>query len=265
MAKDSLSFNKIQLAGYAVLIQQFNLRVLPHWHTSEVGGTKHQKVVEPDGRVHEIFSTAYWPGDEKLNHLEFALKYDGINLEILFEVFNKVDAKELTSWITAKPQGQYTRRIWYLYEWLTGNKLDIDDLTSGNYIDLLDNDEYYITECQVIRRQRIRDNLLGNAKFCPIVRRTEVMRKFEDSDLPNHCKKILSRYPAELLKRAVSYLYTKETKSSFAIEHIAPNAGRTERFASLLQVAEKDDFVNKESLIDLQNRIVDARYANKDY
>ncbi|MEN6385151.1 MAG: Fic family protein, partial [Phycisphaerales bacterium] len=54
-------------------------------------------------------------------------------------------------------------------------------------------------------------------------------------------------------------------KSSFAIENITPNAGRTERFVSLLQIAEKDDFVNKKALIELQNRIVDPRYANSDY
>lgn len=265
MAKNSLKSDAIKPAGYAFLIRQFNLHVLPHWHISGVGGSKHQQIVESDKRVRETFPNIYWPGDVYLNHLEFALKYDGINLEILSEVFNLGNVKELTSWITAKPQGQYTRRIWYLYEWLTGKRLKIDELTSGNYINLLDKDAYYTSQDQMVSRQRIRDNLLGNAKFCPIIRKTEAMRKFETSDLSEKCRKILAGYPAELLKRAVSYLYTKETKSSFAIEHIAPNASRTERFASLLQIAEKDDFVSRDSLIDLQNRIVDPRYANKDY
>jgi hypothetical protein len=75
----------------------------------------------------------------------------------------------------------------------------------------------------------------------------------------------LSGYPDKLLKRAVSYLYTKETKSSYAIEHITPSASRAERFTTLLNTAEKDDFVNKQALINLQNRIVDARYADDDY
>ncbi|MHB9071259.1 MAG: Fic family protein [Sedimentisphaerales bacterium] len=264
MAKD-FPKSEFRLTGYAFLIQQFNLQVLPHWHTSEIGGSRHQKIVEADGRIREIFPDSYWPGDSSFNHLEFALKYDGINLEILSEFFIKVNVKELTSWVAAKTHGQYTRRIWYLYEWTTNKQLEIDDLTSGNYIDLLDKEEYYTANEQMISRQHIRDNLLGNSKFCPVIRRTEMARKFEKSDLNEQCKKILAGYPAEFLKRAISYLYTKETKSSFAIEHITPNAGRTERFASLLQIAEKDDFVNKDSLIDLQNRIVDSRYANKDY
>jgi Fic/DOC family len=265
MTKNSQKSDVVRLAGYAFLIQHFGLKALPHWHTSEVGGSRHQIITEPDGRIRETFPNVYWPSDNQLNHCEFALKYDGINFEILSEVFSKVNVRELTSWITAKPQGQYTRRVWYLYEWMTGKQLNIDDLTSGNYIDLLDKDEYYTAEDQMVHRQRIRDNMLGNAKFCPVIRRTEAMRKFENSDLSEQCRKILAGYPAEFLKRAVSYLYTKETKSSFAIEHITPNASRTERFASLLQLAEKDDFVSRNSLVDLQNRIVDSRYANKDY
>ncbi len=265
MIKNSLKFEKFRPAGYAFFVRQFDLQVLPHWHISEVGGSMHQGFVETDGRIRDIFPKKYWPGDVQLNHLEFALKYDGINLEILSEVFIKVNIKELVSWINAKPQGQYRRRIWYLYEWITGKQLQINNLTSGNYIDLLNEDEYYTTQSQMIQRQRIKDNLLGNSQFCPVVRRNNILLKFENSDLAKRCRDILADYSAEFLKRAVSYLYTKETKSSFAIEHITPNATRTERFASLLQIAEKDDFVSKESLVSLQNRIVDPRYANNDY
>ena len=265
MVKNSWKSDKFKPAGYAFLVQQFGIQGLPHWHISETGGSVHQRIVESDGRIREIFPKDYWPGDAQLNHLEFALKYDGINLEILFEVFGKVDIEELVSWITAKPQGQYTRRIWYLYEWMTDKQLQIDDLTMGNYVDLLNKNEYYTTQDQMVRRQRIRDNMLGNSKFCPVVRRTETMLEFENSDLSKRCRNILADYSAKFLKRAVSYLYTKETKSSFAIEHITPNATRTERFTSLLHIAEKDDFVSKDALVDLQNRIVDSRYANKDY
>jgi hypothetical protein len=61
------------------------------------------------------------------------------------------------------------------------------------------------------------------------------------------------------------YLYTKETKSSFAIEHLTPNATRSERFVALLHAAEREDFCEKARLIELQNRIVDSRFAAADY
>ncbi|MEN6386010.1 MAG: Fic family protein [Phycisphaerales bacterium] len=257
--------DNVKLAGYALLVQHFNLQVLPYWHKSQVGGSKHQQIIESDGRICETFPNKYWPGDIYLEHLEFALKYDGINLEILSEVFDKVNIEELTSWIISKRHGQYTRKIWYLYEWIKNKRLEIDDLASGNSIDLLDKEKYYTAESEISSRHRVRNNLPGNSKFCPVIRRTEMVHKFEVSDLSDKCRKLLAQYSSDFLKRALSYLYTKETKSSFAIERITPNASRTERFISLLQIAEKDDFVNKSSLIELQNRIVDPRYANNDY
>ena len=63
----------------------------------------------------------------------------------------------------------------------------------------------------------------------------------------------------------VYIFYTKETKSSFEIEHIKPNSTRTERFVALLQLAEKEDFCEKSKLTDLQNRIVDPRFRDSDY
>ncbi|MEN6387173.1 MAG: cell filamentation protein Fic, partial [Phycisphaerales bacterium] len=196
--------DNVKLAGYAFLIRHFNLQVLPHWHISQVGGSTHQQIIESDGRVCETFTNKYWPGDIYLEHFEFALKYDGINLEILSEVFDKVNINELTSWIISKPQSQYTRRIWYLYEWMKNKRLEIEDLTSGNYIDLLDEEKYYTAQNETSSRHHVRNNLLGNFKFCPVIRKTEVLNKFEASDLSDKCRKILAKYPDDFLKRALS-------------------------------------------------------------
>ena len=136
----------------------------------------------------------------------------------------------------------------------------------GNYIDLLDPDQYYtVTPARQVRRQRINDNLLGDGRFCPTIRRTDILQGFEATDLPERCRKVVSGYSPELLKRALSYLYSKETKSSFKIEHIKLNSTRTERFVALLQLAEHEDFCEKAKLIDLQNRIVDPRFSESDY
>jgi hypothetical protein len=68
-----------------------------------------------------------------------------------------------------------------------------------------------------------------------------------------------------VLKRAVHYLFTKETKSSFAIEGETPNENRTSRFVATLMRADQFDPTRKQSLIELQNAIVDPRYAQKDW
>lgn len=87
----------------------------------------------------------------------------------------------------------------------------------------------------------------------------------EQNDFFHRCKEIVINYHPELLKRALNYLYTKETKSSFEIEHITPSASRTEKFIALLAIAEKRDFCTKDLLINIQNTIVDQRFQNTDY
>jgi Fic family protein len=214
----------------------------------------------------ETYPSRYWPGDKLGDHLEFALKYDGTNLALLASVFQAAPQEELTEYVESKPRGKYARRLWFLYEFLTGSTLPVDDLKTGGYIDLLDSEQYFIIpQPRRVRRQRINDNLLGDAGFCPTIRRTEALREFQEADLPERCKKVVSAYSPELLKRALSYLYTKETQSSFEIEHIKPSATRTERFVGMLQLAEKEDFCEKAHLIDLQNRIVDPRFKESDY
>jgi hypothetical protein len=280
----------LRLAGYGALIERFGLQVIHNWHESFVASSGTHRLDTTGEVVRETYTARYWPGDTLGDHLEFALKYDGVNLAILASIFNAVDASEVADYVQSKPTGKYARRIWYLYELIIGERLPLDDLKRGNYVDLLEPDKYYtantapdvlthdgepltydgevVTAGTVVlraRRQRIIDNLLGNERFCPIIRRTEALRGFEDADLRQRCQEVVASYPPELLKRALSYLYTKETKSSFQIEHIKPSASRTERFVALLQLAEEEDFCDKARLTDLQNRIVEPRFAEEGY
>ncbi len=253
-------------AGYAYLLDKFELTGMPHWHTSFVSssGTHRSKV--QDGVTHDIYPTRYWPGEQVGNHLEFALKYDGVNLGLLAQIFEHVSQEELTAYIKSKPTGKYARRIWFFYEFLTGRRLPLDDISSGNYVDALDSGEYYtVQKGNNSRRHRIVNNLLGTQSFCPVIRRTEKLSQLDSTDLRKRCEEIITAYPPELLRRALSYLYSKETKSSFEIERIKPSASRIEKIIASLTLAEKEDFCEKERLIELQNRIVDPRFKDNDY
>lgn len=255
-----------RLAGYAALIKRYDLDVIPNWHKSLVTVSGIHRIGTSGGVIEEVYPPKYWPGDTPGDHLEFALKYDGTNFAILACLFKKIAEKNLVEYVRLKSTGKYARRLWFLYEFVTGRKLPLEDLKQGNYIDLLAPDEYYtVTKARQVRRQRVNDNLLGNNCFCPLVRRTDTLRNFEMADLPKRCRQVLSRYSPELLKRALGYLYTKETKSSFEIEHIKPTSTRTERFVALLQMAQQEDFCQKTQLIEVQNRIVDARFRDSDY
>lgn len=263
-----MAINVLELrpAGYAYLLKNLELEGMPHWHTSFVSsaGTHRSKV--QGGAIEDTYPVRYWPGDTIGDHLEFALKYDGISLGLLKIIFEHVSQAELTEYIQSKPTGKYARRIWFFYEFLTGEQLLIDGVTSGNYVDALEAKEYYtITNGERVRRYRIVNNLLGPKEFCPIIRKTEKLTKMDSADLRKKCADIVTSYPPELLRRALSYLYNKETKSSFEIEHVKPNTMRLEKFIDSLELAEKEDFCEKKSLLELQNRIVDHRFKDNDY
>jgi len=256
----------LRRAGYGALIERLGLQVIPNWHESSVTSSRTRRLDATGGVVRETYTARYWPGETLGGHLEFALKYDGTNLALLACIFRAVDVGEFTAYVQSRPTGKYARRLWYLYELLTGRRLPLEDLNRGNYVNLLEPDEYYTTSpVRQIRRQRINDNLLGDDRFCPIIRRTETLSAFEGTDFRRRCQEVLAHYSPELLKRALSYLYTKESKSSFEIEHLKPSANRTERFVSLLQLAEREDFCDRPHLIDLQGRIVDPRFQAADY
>ncbi len=255
-----------RLAGYALLIERYDLDVMPNWHRSLVATSGIHRMDSRGGIVEEVYPTKYWPGDLLGDHLEFALKYDGTNLEILACLFRKAAEEDLLEYIRSKPTGKYARRVWFLYEFLTGVALPLADLKRGNYVYLLEPSKYYtVAPVRQVRRQRVNDNLLGDRRFCPSVRRTDALRDFEALDFPKRCREVVSGYSPGLLKRALGYLYTKETRSSFEIEHIEPTSTRTERFVALLQMAEQEDFCQKPLLIEAHNRIVDARFRDSDY
>ena len=70
-------------AGYAALIERYDLDVIPNWHKSLVTASGIHRIDSIGGVIEEIYPPKYWPGDTLGDHLEFALKYDGTNLAIL--------------------------------------------------------------------------------------------------------------------------------------------------------------------------------------
>ena len=255
-----------RLAGYAYLLDKFGLTGMPHWHISFVSTSGTRRSTVQNGLIEDIYPVRYWPGESVGAHLEFALKYDGVNLSLLALILENIFQEDLIEYIKSKPTGKYTRRIWFFYEFLIDKQLPIDDIATGNYVDALEAKNYYtIQNGDKSQRHRIVNNLLGPRAFCPIVRRTEKLTQLDSVDLRKRCEDIITQYSPELLRRALGYLYSKETKSSFEIERIKPNVSRAEKFIASLELAEKEDFCEKGRLIELQNRIVDPRFKDSNY
>jgi len=234
---------------------------IPHHVTSHIVAGARRTV---DNQ--EYYTPVYAPEDTLTGHLEFALKFEGINLGLLAALFEVVSTDELVAYIQSKPTGLNTRRVWFFYEFLTGKQIDIPDLVSTiGYVDALDQKNYVARAGRRLPRYRVRNNLLGDEHFCPVVRKTEVLKEYSWEVLRDKAADIVRSYDAETLARAVNYLYTKETRSSFAIEHEEPSKTKTERFGRALQSVRKFPHLDKQAFIDLQSIMLDDRFAASDY
>lgn len=251
--------------GYIELIERFGLEILGPESSSYVLERGHRRSVIRDGRRDEYYPAQAYPGDSWTDHLAFALKREGLNLAVLASLFAVVPTDELTDFVRNSPNGRYARLAWFLFEWLTGTTLAVPDLTQGNYFSVLDPDLYLAVgptgAAERVRRQRLLNNLPGTPAYCPLVRRTAVLDGFIGQRLEDEVRRVLDRYPTELVSRAAQYLFVKETKSSHQIEGLQPDQRRTARFVELLRRAGSVECATEKELTALQRLIVDQRYA----
>jgi hypothetical protein len=249
--------------GLCGLIEELQLQVpLPATRSEIVAGAR--KTVAADGRILEQYPRNYAP-KEPFGDLRFALRYEPVALDVYLAIFQSVDTHQLEEWIRSEPTGIFTRRAWYLYELLMEKQLDVPDVIPSGYIDLLDPKIHLTGPRRLVRRQRINDNLLGSGKYSPLIRRTDALTSFMDKGLVEEANAIVKSCDPAILARAVHYLFTKETKSSFAIEGEEPSKDRTERFVAALMKTSGFDATSKYAFVQLQNAIVDPRYAQKNW
>ena len=205
--------------------------------------------------------------DTPLLHLEFALKYDDFSLDFLRSVFQKLPPEEVNGYVQKVTSGKYTRKIGFLYEFLTENIIETKPITA-NYTDLLDNDNYVTGVAIKESKWKINNNLLGDQKFCPIVRKTNELASLLNVNFHEKIEKLKEGYSPDIFKRATNYLYNKETRSSYEIEKEKPSPDRMEKFIALLVKAGSEateKILEKQRLVELQNAIVDPRFAAGDF
>jgi hypothetical protein len=77
----------LKLVGYGKLVRRYFLEVIPHYVKSFIAAKGRRKTVIEGHRRTEIYTKRYDPGDNLEDHLTFALKFEGINLEILNALF----------------------------------------------------------------------------------------------------------------------------------------------------------------------------------
>jgi hypothetical protein len=245
-------------AGYSALIDAFDLTVpLPRMMSAT--GSRHR--IKENGEW-RILTPRHAPQPTLQGHLTFALKNEGLDLAILKRLFLATEPASIAALVRAKPTGSYTRRIWFLYEWLTGLTLNLEDATRGSYVPVVDPYQQYATPGVNETRHRVKNNLPGTPDFCPMVFRTETLDAFAAMDLTTRAQAAIVALPRDLLARTAAFLLMKDSKSSYAIEGESPSQDRIQRWGRAIAEAGRNP-VDLDELVRLQELVIgDARFVH---
>jgi hypothetical protein len=244
-------------AGYAALIDAYRLSA-PLPRTLMAIGERH-RILEQDGW--RIMTPRHAPHPTLDGHLTFALKYEGLDLAVLKRLFEAVGPGRIEALVREAPTGSYVRRIWFLYEWLTGTWLDLPDAAGGRYVDALDAELQCGVEGETSPRHRVRNNLPGTPDFCPLVFRTARLEQFVALDLAERAQDVVAAVPRDLLARTAAFLLLKDSRSSYAIEGEHPPQDRIQRWGRAIAESGRQP-LDRDELLRLQRIVIgDARFV----
>ena len=168
---------------------------------------------------------------------------------------------EIEAVVRAKPTGSYARRIWFLYEWLIGTRLDLPDAAKGSYVPVVDPKRQWAGAAENSPRHRVKNNLPGTPQFCPMVFRTNALEQFIAMDLPARAQAIIADVSRDLLARTAAFLLLKDSKSSYAIEGERAPQDRIQRWGRAIGDAGRRP-LDLEELLRLQRIVIgDARFV----
>ncbi|MBL4904457.1 MAG: Fic family protein [Flavobacteriaceae bacterium] len=204
----------------------------------------------------KVFSSRNTFDDTLYKQLVFALKYEGVNLLLFKKLFKKLSEKEVLIMLKQEPTGQYSRKIWFLYEYLMQKQLNIKDLTIKNFVPLIDEKLQYAVKGTRSTRHRILNNLPGTVDFCPLLFKTEKLETYITANLSNQKNIFLNSIHKDVLQSASSFLLLKDSKASFTIEGENPGNNRAMRWGKAIgQAGQKP--LSVDELVRLQQIVIE--------
>ncbi len=251
------------IVGYAAMIEFMQLPV-PMISPVSIICSTNKKYENDQWRV---FPHKYQPRDTLYNQLVFSFKYEGINLLFFKKLFEKVTRDEVMELIQLEPTGQFCRKIWFLYEFLTKERLPLPDAdVKIKYTPLLDHTlQYSIASGENSNRHRITNNLPGTVDFCPLISKTAKLEHYINQKPVEGSSTAMSSFHKDVLLRASAFLLLKDSKASFTIEGESPGNKRAVRWGQAIGQAGTKD-LNKDELLRLQQIVIEnGRFIEMGY
>ncbi|MDO7173726.1 Fic family protein [Mariniflexile sp. AS56] len=244
---------KGKIVGYGAIIENLKLPI-PFPNILSLITEKSKKYNKEDWKV---FPTSYQPEETLYKQLVFAIKYEGINLLVFKSLFNTISKEDITTILNIEPMGQYSRKMWFLYEWLQQEEIDVQvDLKKRKYIPLLNTSMQYAIKGEEAAKQKIINNLPGTTSFCPLIFKTKKLETYINANIAGKKNTFLNGIHKDVLQRASSFLLLKDSKASFTIEGENPGNNRAMRWGKAIGQAGNKP-LSIEELIRLQQIVIE--------
>ena len=237
--------------GYAALAAAYGLDV-PAPDLLFATGERH--TLRTEGRW-SILTPRYRPADTFVAHLAFALRHEPVDLGLLAALFRRPAAgTSIAEWVRRQPTGKHPRRAWFLFEWLTGERLGLPPAPKVAAADAIDPERQFVVSGEIVPRYRVRDNLPGTPRFCPLVRVSPDLSAMLASDLAEEARTVVRRTAPDLMARAAAFLLLQDSKASYVIEGERPPQDRIQRWGQALGEAGRtaiteDEFLRLQRLV----------------
>ena len=189
-----------------------------------------------------------------VEHVLFALKHEGINLQILAEAVPLIPEEELRRQIEAHPSGVFVRKLGFLWERFTGRTLDGLSV-KGNYADFFDEDRYFTGLRRPDDKWRINFNGIGGIDYCPTVHRTQKLSEERLAGIFDRARAFFGSLPEGVFDRASEWACLFEVKSTYEIERETPSASQTESTVALLKGAKAISELTEKTLCGIRNAL----------
>ena len=235
-----------RIAGAAALVHEFAIAA-PVRRPScvaqqHVGGSR-----RTDGGW-TIFDKRYWPGEDFAGHLEFFLKHEDADFLVLRRIFEAVPQAELEALVRAAPAALHVRRAWLPIRDAHRPHARCRGRSARRRRRPARPEGVFTGKPRLSKRHRVRDNLLGAGRYCPIIRRTEALERHLALDLAARARDTVGRTGGHLVARAASFLLLADSRASFQIEGERPPRNRLERWGRAVLQAGKNKLTLDETV-----------------
>ena len=153
----------MQYIGYAHIIHHAGIPAMRPAMVAEVRSVTRKEII---GNTIAVPAKLVLGESDLLGHVLFALKHEGVNLQVLASVLPKISEPELRSAFDASPNSQYLRKACFLWEHFTGQVIQRGiAVIKQAYVPLF-NPKQYITGKGVKHpRWRVTFNGLGTLDY----------------------------------------------------------------------------------------------------